>query len=460
MKKYYFFLFIGFLLSAQDHHVHTPWNLDGAKQRIDSIRKGNALIEFELNGQKFTGKTGQIQLDLDRHEFKFGVSMTQSRSFAQADQSFSSHDFVHYKQRVAELFNFTTVGFYWTIFDEQRNLSFPKKYIRHVLDWANENRIEVKGHPLMWHESLPKWVAALEDTEKVDKLIFRRIRTLLESYPSIQYWDVYNEPVAVFKDHVTPNGVTRWVADKGGIYPAMKSLYSFVNGIDSTKVYTNNHYNPKSDAFFEINKHFVENNVQYSAIGMQAHMQTHDGVLDEQTLWDMMDRYATLGKDIQFTELTVTSSKRFKDWREHQVFLAKKAEARKRGENLTLPSLSEYEDYQAAYVKDFYTLVFSHPQVTSITFWNLSDKNAWRGHAGGLLDKNMAPKKAYNTLKRLIKQTWHTAIDASVNLEEAFSFSGFYGSYTGTLSVDGKSYPISFDHKKGNSETVLIPLSE
>ena len=84
MKKYYFFLFIGFLLSAQDHHVHTPWNLDGAKQRIDSIRKGNALIEFELNGQKFTDKTGQIQLDLDRHEFKFGVSMTQSRSFAQA----------------------------------------------------------------------------------------------------------------------------------------------------------------------------------------------------------------------------------------------------------------------------------------------------------------------------------------------------------------------------------------
>ena len=31
-----------------------------------------------------------------------------------------------------------------------------------------------------------------------------------------------------------------------------------------------------------------------------------------------------LGKNIQFTEITVTSSKRFKNWKDHQVFLKKR----------------------------------------------------------------------------------------------------------------------------------------
>ena len=53
-------------------------------------------------------------------------------------------------------------------------------------------------------------------------------------------------------------------------------------------------------------------------------------------------------------------------------------ESLRNGKEMDLPSLPEYEDFQASYLKDFYTLVFSHPSVSSITFWNLTDKNAWR----------------------------------------------------------------------------------
>lgn len=462
MKKYFqFFVTLSLAcLSAQEPFEHSPWNLIGAQERIDSIRKGTVVIKFEMNGKTLENTKADFHIELERHDFKFGVSMTQSRDFAQKENSFDGKEFSLYKERVAELFNFTTLGFYWVAFDEKTNLTFSKNYINHILDWARDNGIEVKGHPLMWHESLPKWVAALEDTEEVNTLIYNRIRNLLETYSSINYWDVYNEPVAVFKDHVTPSGITRWVADNGGIYPAMESLYAFVNSIDSTKVYTNNHYNPKSSEFFDINAHFIDKGVQYSAIGMQAHIQTNDAVMDEKTLWDMMQRYTELGKDIQFTELTITSSERFNNWKDHKVFLAKRDAARKRGENLILPSLPEYEDYQAAYIKDFYTLAFSHPSVTSLTFWNLTDKNAWRGHAGGLLDKDLNPKKAYNTLKELIKETWHTRVDTTLNLNKPFSFDGFYGDYTGTVTVGGKPYPISFSHSKDSTNEVVVSIKD
>ena len=100
----------------------------------------------------------------------------------------------------------------------------------------------------------------------------------------------------------------------------MKDLYDFVNSVDSTKIYTNNHYNPSEPSFLALNKYFNDHGVEYDAVGMQAHMQTNAGVLSEDALWKLLTDYESLGKDIQFTELTVTSSRRFNDWRDHQVF--------------------------------------------------------------------------------------------------------------------------------------------
>ena len=43
---------------------------------------------------------------------------------------------------------------------------------------------------------------------------------------------------------------------------------------------------------------------------MQAHMQSNDNVMSEEQLWNQIEDYAILGKNIQFTEITVTSSER------------------------------------------------------------------------------------------------------------------------------------------------------
>ena len=438
-------------LYAQDHLIHKPWKLEGANKRIDSIRKGSTTIQFIFPDKRQNPSKATASFELVNHDFNFGVSLTQMGPFSTQYQEM-------YKSRVKELFNFVTLGFYWAGRDETNDLTDYKRQMRAKVDWAVENNIKIKGHPLLWHESLPKWVIDHKEPAKLEKIIYKRIEDLIQGYPEIEYWDVYNEAIAPFKDHVTPSGVTRWITYKGGIYPAMKTLYDFVNEIDATKIYTNNHYHPTDPEFLKLNTFFIEQNVGYHAIGMQAHMQTHDNVFSEDELWNLVNTFTPLGKKIQFTEVTVTSSKLFNNWKDHQVFLEKRKKSQEKGKTLNLPSLAEKEIYQAAYLKDFYTLLFSHPNVSSITMWNLTDKNAWRGHAGGILDMELQPKKAFYALKKLIKDTWTTRVDATFNFNEEMAFSGFYGTYEGHVNVNGVSYPFRFEHKKETDIPINITL--
>ncbi len=438
---------------AQDHLIHKPWKLEQANQRIDSIRKGSTSIQFVHPGKQLSVSQATTSFELVNHDFNFGVSLTQMGPFSSEYQEI-------YKSRAKELFNFVTLGFYWAGRDERTDLTGYKRQMRAKVDWAVENNFKIKGHPLLWHESLPKWVIDYEDSVTLEKIIYKRIKDLIQTYPEIEYWDVYNEAIAPFKDHVTPSGVTRWITYKGGIYPAMKALYDFVNQIDANKIYTNNHYHPTDPEFLKLNTFFIEQNVGYHAIGMQAHMQTHDNLFTEDALWNLVNTFTPLGKKIQFTEVTVTSSKLFNNWKDHQVFLEERKEAQKKGKMLNLPSIAEKEVYQAAYLKDFYTLLFSHPNVSSITMWNLTDRNAWRGHAGGILDMELQPKKAFYTLKKLIKDTWTTRVNTTFDFDKGLAFSGFYGTYEGVVNVDGTSYSFSFEHKKGADKPIHITLSK
>ena len=441
---------ICFVVKSQKYDVHVPWELKGANERIDKYRKGKAklLFVFDNNISEFA----KLDLGLTKHAFNFGVSMTQEEH----SEGTLYRDI--YRQRVSEVFNFVTLGFYWSARDEKRDLSRFNKRMDDKISWAVKNKMKIKGHPLLWHESLPKWVINNDDPEELEKVIYKRISDLILSYPEIKYWDVYNEAVAPFKDHVTPSGVTRWIEHKGGIYPAMLELYDFVNQIDSSKIYTNNHYHPKDPEFLKLNEFFIDQEVGYQAIGMQAHMQTQDNVLEEQEIIELIDSFVPTGKNIQFTEVTVTSSKLFKNWKDHQIFLNKRKEARKIGKQLTLPSLEERENYQSAYIKDLYTLLFSLPSISSVTMWNLTDRNAWRGHAGGILDQELKPKKAFYTLKNLIKETWTTKIEKEIDLNKEFHFTGFFGMYEGTIKVGNKLYKFSFDHEKENDNVIKIIL--
>lgn len=451
MRKFLFFiLIVPFYLFSQDNDKHESWQLDGASDRIEKYRKGDLILNFNID-KSIKNKTGKLKLKLKNHDFKFGVSFTQLRRFwgtKYADK---------YLQQVKRVFNYATVGMYWALTDERNKSGKMEKFYDDVLFWADKNNIRIKGHPLMWHEAMPDWIRSYKNLDELDMLIKNHMKRLIETYPQINDWDVYNEPIGPFKPHIPPSSIRDWINYKGGIYPAMVEIYNYVNSVSSSKNYSNNHYHAKDPEFFKINKFFIDQGLNYSSIGMQAHMQSEDNVMSEEQLWNQIEDYAILGKNIQFTEITVTSSKRFKNWKDHQVFLKKRDSIIKNGGEYDLPSLPSFEDFQSDYLKDFYTLAFSHPSVSSITIWNLTDQNAWRGHAGGVLFKDLSEKKSFLTLENLIKNRWSTKITKELNLNNEFSFRGFYGLYECELDIDGKVHKFEFNFNK-EDKVVMIDI--
>ncbi len=450
MKIHFKFIIILFSVSiyTQEHSKHVPWKLDGANERIENYRKGELTLEFKMK-RKHAKRDAQINLKLNNHHFKFGVSFTQLRRFWGQDYG------KKYLEKVKDVFNYATIGMYWQLTDERIKNNKMVDYYDQVIDWAISNDFRLKGHPLMWHEAMPDWVRNFKDLDELDSLIKNHMKRLIETYPEINDWDVYNEPIGPFKPHIPPSAITEWIKIKGGIYPAMVEIYEYVNSVNPNKNYSNNHYHAKDPEFLKINKFFVEKNLNYSSIGMQAHMQTNDNVMSESQLWNQIKDYEDLGKKIQFTEITVTSSERFNNWREHQAFLKDRDEVMKKGGVMNLQSSPEYEKFQADYLKDFYTLAFSHPSVSSITFWNLTDRNAWRGHAGGLLFDDLRPKQAFNELKKLIKDKWTTNIESNIDLREGITFSGFYGKYSGEIKVGNERYSFEFYHSPDQTKKTI-----
>jgi endo-1,4-beta-xylanase len=160
------------------------------------------------------------------------------------------------------------------------------------------------------------------------------------------------------------------------------------------------------------------------AIGIQSHM--HDGPWPLPTLWQTAEDFAQFGRPLHFTEVTVLSGPA-------------------RGDDPTKPSAGwattpEGEAAQADYVEGFYTALFSHPAVRAITWWDLSDRGAWRNAPAGLIRKDMSPKPAYERLMKLIHSKWWTDARGETGPDGVFSARAFCGDYRVTVTdASGRS---------------------
>ena len=149
--------------------------------------------------------------------------------------------------------------------------------------------------------------------------------------------------------------------------------------------------------------------------------------LNPESLYRHMDLYARFGKPLQVTEVTVPAY----SWQEQD------------------------EQLQAEILEKLYGIWFSHPQVEQIIYWNLVDGYAhvWNSdpktiretqgnmalgenyYHGGLLRFDLSPKPAYQALKRLITQTWHTEKELTTAADGRAAFRGFYGQYELEIAV-------------------------
>ena len=392
-------------LSADESRI-----LADAHAAIDTVRKGTVTLHVK-NDTGAPIANAPIVVELKRHAFLFGCNIFGFDDFE------SDAENALYKQRFEELFNYATTGFYWASYERERGKPTYAKTDK-IIAWCEARGIKLKGHPLLWdHDAAePVWAKGQPDINTQQK----RVREIVGRFKGkIGFWEVVNEPSHV--DGVPIDGPYRWARE------ADPSAHLIINDYEVMAT----GYPP----FYELLRNAAKNAIPFDGIGIQAHEpRTMRFPLDR--VQATLDKYATLGKVIHITEFTPTSA----------------------GARMTGASASGVwnEETQAEYAEQFYTVCFAHPAVVAITWWDLCDAKSWL-KGGGLLRDDLSSKPAYETLRRLIKEQWHTKVSGVTNERGEFQFSGFFGAYDVVVDRAGMKMKseINFEKKSSTIQIVL-----
>ena len=375
-----------------------------ARTRIENYRKGEGTIAVR------TAKGGPvpgvpIRLEQLRHDFLFGCNLFQ---FGRCDNP--EHE-QQYRERFAALLNYCTLAFYWATYEPTRG-SPDYSYTDQVLEWTRAKGITCKGHPLVWDHPAgsPTWLP--DNGNELQQLSDARVRQLVSQFQGqLNIWDVVNEATHL-PEHQNKTKMANLGAAMGPAAYTSEAL-RIARSANSKALLLVNDYRT-DQAYYDLLKNLqINGRFLYDVTGIQSHM--HDGLWPLPKSWNICDTFGKLNRAIHFTESTVLSGVRIGQ-----------------GENWG-PTTPDGEGKQADYTVNFYTMLFAHPTVHAITWWDFSDFNAWQKAPAGWLRKDMSPKPIYHRLMDLIKRQWWTSLQGETGPRGNYITRGYYGTYRITL---------------------------
>lgn len=248
-----------------------------------------------------------------------------------------------------------------------------------ILNFARQHGQELRGHTLVWHQALPRWVSRSVKTRDQAVAVLRdHIMNVAGHYRGEVYaWDVVNEAV---NDEGTGLRSSLWRNTIGPEYIAL--AFQWAHEADSNAKLCYNDYgaegmNQKSDAIYALVKDLKDKNIPIHCVGLQMHL-SQEEALDYPAIAQNMQRLAALGVEVHVTELDVRIQKPFTDQKRH---------------------------LQAEIYSRVLSLCLQQPSCTTFNLWGITDKYSWVSRTfkkwgeALILDRNFVPKPAYYSLQ-------------------------------------------------------------
>lgn len=182
-----------------------------------------------------------------------------------------------------------------------------------LVAFALSHHLVVRGHTLVWHNQVPKWVTEGNNTpEQLATILHGHIQTVMTHFASKVYArDVVNE---AFNDDGTMRH-TIWY-DQPGIGAGagtkyIEQVFRWAHDADpSAKLFYNDYdaevINKKSDAIYEMVKDLRKRGVPIDGVGFQTHISLKFDDPDKlKSFAKNMERFAKLGVELHFTEIDI-----------------------------------------------------------------------------------------------------------------------------------------------------------
>lgn len=246
-----------------------------------------------------------------------------------------------------------------------------------IVNFAKENDMYLRYHTLIWHNQVPDWFFIDEEGKQMvdetdpekqaanKELLLERlethVRTVVERYKDeVDAWDVVNEVV-------DDNGELRnspWYQITGTDYIKVAFETARKYAGEDAMLYINDYNNEvasaKRDTFYNLVRELLNEGVPIDGVGLQSHIQIGWPSIEETR--ESIEMYASLGLDIQITELDVS----IYGWPPSGEYNTE--------EEIPYSVLEEQADrYQELF--DLYEEM--DEEISNVTFWGIADNHTW-----------------------------------------------------------------------------------
>lgn len=350
-------------------------------------------------------RNARVEIVQDRHEFLFGCNLF---AFGRWDERREET----YEKRFARLFNLAVVPLFWSGLEGAGGRPDYGQVDR-MLEWTEKRGIAARGHPLLWSRTVPRRIDEMKPDEARQAVEEHLRRTVNRYRTRIEWWDVLVGPDSRGRFGPAEVGAAeafRWTAAEK---PEGRLL---VGGDDAAKL-------------SRLGRGLREAEVPIDGVGLAAHQ--HAGAWPVELVRRRLDEAARSGLPVHVSAVTILGGPRDE---------ARQAEAARR----------------------FYTAAFAHPKVASISWWDLSDRFAWKHAPAGLLREDLSPKPAYETLDRLINHLWRTDAAGQSDDDGRITVRAFHGSYriTAREGRRKKTVRAELGHRGPREVEVVLPAAK
>lgn len=388
-----------------------------AEERIQQIRKGQVDITvYDTDGALL--ENADLHIEMVKHQFGFGTAVAASE--------LNSNEM--YRNTVLDMFN--EVVFENDLKWPQFQWTHTHAGINQAFDTLEAHGLAIRGHNIIWpsYRFMPDFVEDLaNDPEGMRKAIDEHIDDVTTfTAGRLVDWDVINEPYSehdvmdLLGDEVMADWFKRTQENDRGVKRYLND-YSIINrGGNNTE---------KQDYFYNLVQEIDMLGGGVDGIGIQGHFGSELTSISK--IYEILDRFAALGKDIKITE--------------HDIDL-------------------DQRGVQADYTRDFMTILFSHASVKSLLVWGFWEGRHWKPE-GAFFDEDWTIRPHGEVWNDMIKNQWWTMpVDLLSDDQGQADFEGFLGSYSYTVS-DGtteRSGTFTMDNsfQSGLDNHIVISLDE
>ncbi|HLO83777.1 MAG TPA: endo-1,4-beta-xylanase [Nostocaceae cyanobacterium] len=260
-------------------------------------------------------------------------------------------------------------------------------------DFAIKNGMLLRGHTLVWHESLPRWFKETVNSQNSQQFLQQHIQQVVGHYAGKMHsWDVVNEVISI--DDGLPNNLrqTPWLEFLGPDY--IDLAFRMAAEVDPKALLVYNDYGleydtprneAKRNAVLKLLESLKSKGTPIHAFGMQSHLVGHETQFNPEKLSNFFQNIANLGLKILITEMDVIENK--------------------------LPAdLAKRDRIVAGAYEDYLSVALQEKAVIAVITWGLSDRYTWlsefypRSDGAAVrplpFDQNFRPKLAWNGIAR------------------------------------------------------------